>query len=168
MYVCAILNTSTLRPADSRHEVLLLLRCMCRDGKRSASAVRLKQAAGDGEQERRTCTGGPTSGNSACVSKNQRYIPPPCISQASREEALEVSSGNGRSAPRSRARSACSPLVGTSWVSQDAHEVGEGSRAYKRQTAADHGRQHAHSQTGKSCHRRTDRRPGVHKAQSPG
>jgi hypothetical protein len=63
----------------------------------------------------------------------EKYIPPPCIPQASREEALEDSSANGKNAPRSRARSACSPLVGTSWVSLDAHEVGEGHTSGKQQ-----------------------------------
>lgn len=76
--------------------------------------------------------------------------PPPCVSQASREEALEVSSATAR---RPEIESACL-ASGTPWVSQDAHEVGEG-RPSANASRDDHGSKHAihlvHSQTGKSC-----------------
>ena len=83
-------------------------------------------------------------------------IPPPCVSQASREEALEVFSATA-DAPRSRARARLGHIV----VSQDAHEVGEGQRKRKQRS-----RQPAcHSQTGKSCLIGVS---GVHKAHHPG
>ena len=65
-------------------------------------------------------------------------MPPPCISQASREEALEVSSATPE---RPEISSACSPLVHRGYHKMPTRSV-KGPRAHKRQTA-DHGRQHA-------------------------
>jgi hypothetical protein len=75
---------------------------MCRDGKQAICQCGTPEAeaAGDGEQQRSAPEDQQVETPPAYIlTSYEKYIPPPCISQAPREEALEVSSANGRSAP---------------------------------------------------------------------